>query len=101
MRAWLGHLALLVLAAAPATADIGFPPGFTSEVYVTGQGFDTSGERGVTGIPAAGTIGIRVEAANQIIRLCKSVKTSLQASPRVARPLTISKPSRSSSVLIK
>jgi sugar lactone lactonase YvrE len=57
MRAWLCLLALLV-AAAPARADIGFPPGFTSEVYVTGQGFDTSGERGVTGIPAAGTIGI-------------------------------------------
>jgi sugar lactone lactonase YvrE len=57
MRAWLCLLALL-LAAAPAAADIAFPPGFTSEVYVTGQGFDTSGERGVTGIPAAGTIGI-------------------------------------------
>ena len=57
MTAWLGLLVLLVVAA-PARADIGFPPGFTSEVYVTGQGFDTSGERGVLGIPAAGTIGI-------------------------------------------
>ena len=57
MTVWLGLLALLFVAI-PAGADIGLPAGFTSEVYVTGQGFDTSGERGVTGIPAAGTIGI-------------------------------------------
>jgi sugar lactone lactonase YvrE len=57
MTAWLALLVLL-LGAAPARADIAFPSGFTAEVYVTGQGFDTSGERGVTGIPAAGTIGI-------------------------------------------
>ena len=57
MTAWLGLLALLVLAA-PPRADLGLPSGFTSEVYVTGQGFDTSGERGLVGIPAVGTIGI-------------------------------------------
>jgi sugar lactone lactonase YvrE len=57
MTVGLGLLALLLLAT-PARADIGLPPGFTSEVYVTGQGFDTSGERGVSGIPAVGTLGI-------------------------------------------
>ena len=57
MTAWLGFLALLLLTT-PARADIGFPPGFTSEVYVTGQGFDTSGERGVSGIPSVGTLGL-------------------------------------------
>jgi sugar lactone lactonase YvrE len=57
MTACLGFLALLLLVT-PARADLVLPPGFTSEVYVTGQGFDTSGERGVTGIPAVGTLGI-------------------------------------------
>lgn len=57
MMVWLGLLALLLLVT-PARADLGLPPGFTSELYVTGQGFDTSGERGVSGIPAVGTLGI-------------------------------------------
>src|SRR5262245_26624415 len=50
MTAWLAVLSLL-LVTAPAHAEVTLPPGFTTEVYVTGQGFDTSGERGVTGIP--------------------------------------------------
>ena len=57
MTVWLGFLVLLLLVT-PARADVGFPPGFTTEVYVTGQGFDSSGERGVSGIPAVGTLGI-------------------------------------------
>ena len=57
MTVWLGFLALLLLAT-PALADVGLPQGFTSEVYVTGQGFDTSGERGVSGIPSVGTLGL-------------------------------------------
>jgi len=57
MTVWLGLLALLLLVT-PARADLGLPPRFTSEVYVTGQGFETSGERGVAGIPGVGTLGI-------------------------------------------
>jgi hypothetical protein len=57
MTAWLAFLALL-LAAAPVHAEVTLPPGFTTEVYVTGQGFDTSGERGVSGIPSVGTLGV-------------------------------------------
>ena len=57
MTVWLGFLALL-LVAAPARAEVNLPPGFTTEVYVTGQGFDTSGERGVSGIPSVGTLGV-------------------------------------------
>lgn len=49
--AWMGR-------AGPAWGDLTVPPGFTAEVYVTGQGFDASGERGVHGIPAIGTIGL-------------------------------------------
>jgi sugar lactone lactonase YvrE len=57
MTLWVGVLALLLLVA-PARAELGLPPGFTVEPYVTGQGFDTSGERGVGGVPAVGTLGI-------------------------------------------
>ena len=57
MTVWLGFLALL-LVAGPARAEVNLPPGFTTEVYVTGQGFDTSGERGVSGIPSVGTLGV-------------------------------------------
>jgi hypothetical protein len=57
MTAWLAVLTLL-LVAAPGHAEITLPHGFTTEVYVTGQGFDTSAERGVTGIPAVGTVGV-------------------------------------------
>jgi sugar lactone lactonase YvrE len=56
--ALLAFLLLLLLLVVPARADLAIPPGFTSEVYVTGQGFDASGERGVGGIPAVGTLGI-------------------------------------------
>jgi DNA-binding beta-propeller fold protein YncE len=38
----------------PALADIPLPPGFTAQVYVTGQGFE--GARGGRGIPATSTL---------------------------------------------
>ena len=41
-------LAALTLLATAALAEVRLPPGFVKDVYVTGQGFDTSGERGVT-----------------------------------------------------
>ena len=56
MTMWLGLLMLLLLVT-PARAELKLPPGFTTEAYVTGQGFDASGERGVGGIPAVGTLG--------------------------------------------
>jgi sugar lactone lactonase YvrE len=56
MTMWLRFLALLLLVT-PARGELRLPPGFTTDVYVTGQGFDTAGERGVTGMPAVGTLG--------------------------------------------
>jgi sugar lactone lactonase YvrE len=56
MMAWL-WVTLVLLAVGPAAAEMGLPPGFTTEVYVSGQGFDTSSERGVRGFPAAATLG--------------------------------------------
>jgi sugar lactone lactonase YvrE len=58
MPDWLALAALvLVLAPVSAWADLTLPSGFTPEVYVTGQGFDGSGERRVEGLPAVGTMG--------------------------------------------
>ena len=47
---------LLVPAAAPA--EILLPPGFTVQVYVTGDGFDSADGRHAPGIPSASTLAI-------------------------------------------
>jgi hypothetical protein len=51
-------LALLVLLLTPAAAlaEIVLPPGFTAEVYVTGDGFDTSDGRAAHGVPSSSTL---------------------------------------------
>jgi hypothetical protein len=51
-------VAVLLLAPAPARAEIQLPPGFTATVYVTGDGFDSG--RGAPGIPS--TAGLAVGA---------------------------------------
>jgi len=57
MGAWLSALLALVLVlAGPAWAQLTLPPGFTAQVYVTGQGFDTSSDRGVFGMPAVASL---------------------------------------------
>jgi DNA-binding beta-propeller fold protein YncE len=51
-------LALVILALpCAAFAEIVLPPGFTVQVYVTGDGFDTS-ERSARGLPSASTLAI-------------------------------------------
>jgi NHL repeat len=55
-EAWLQALVLALLAT-PAAAELVLPPGFTTQTYVTGQGFDPGGERGGAGIPSASTLG--------------------------------------------
>ena len=54
----LAPLAGLVaaLVTTPAAAELTLPPGFSAQVYVSGQGFDSSSEHGVYGIPAIGTL---------------------------------------------
>ena len=57
MRRFAPLVGLVVaLVTVPAAAELTLPPGFTAQVYVTGQGFDTSSDRGVFGIPAIGTL---------------------------------------------
>ena len=43
-------------APARAAAEIQLPPGFRVQVYVTGEGFDTSQERSARGVPAVSTL---------------------------------------------
>ena len=47
---------LLLLLPLPATAELRLPSGFTAQVYVTGEGFDTDSTRGIRGIPATSTL---------------------------------------------
>jgi hypothetical protein len=51
-------LALLALLISPvaAGAEILLPPGFTVEVYVSGDGFDTSDGRAAQGVPSSSTL---------------------------------------------
>jgi hypothetical protein len=46
--------ALVVAIAATASAEVRWPPGFRTDLYVSGQGFD--GGRGAPGIPATSTL---------------------------------------------
>jgi sugar lactone lactonase YvrE len=56
---WPLHaVALLLLAAVPAAAEMIFPPGFTAHVYVTGQRFGREGEPDVRGIPSSSTLAV-------------------------------------------
>jgi DNA-binding beta-propeller fold protein YncE len=51
-------LLVLVLTAVPAVAEMVFPPGFTTQVYVTGNGFGPQGGREARGIPSSGTLAV-------------------------------------------
>jgi DNA-binding beta-propeller fold protein YncE len=47
-------LAAVALAVCPALAEVRLPPGFSAQVYVTGQGFESG--RAARGIPATSTL---------------------------------------------
>src|SRR5881296_816615 len=51
-------LTAALLAPATALAEILLPPGFTIKVYVTGDGFETTGGTGGRGIPTTPTIAV-------------------------------------------
>ncbi len=50
-------LLALVVAPVAAQGEILLPPGFTVQVYVTGEGFDTT-ERAARGLPSSSTLAI-------------------------------------------
>lgn len=53
---WPVFVVALLLAPAPGAAELVLPSGFTAQVYVTGERFDPSTDRGVHGIPATSTL---------------------------------------------
>lgn len=57
MRLLPGTLvATLLFTSTPAGAEVRLPQGFTSEVYVTGEGFDPGTSRALSGIPSVATL---------------------------------------------
>src|SRR5262252_2382682 len=55
----VGLSALLVIGLPVAVAaGVVLPPGFTEQVYVTGQGFDRAAEPASSGVPVATTLGV-------------------------------------------
>jgi hypothetical protein len=57
MRLLPGALvSFLLLVSTSVTAEVRLPPGFASEVYVTGEGFDPGTSRALTGIPSVATL---------------------------------------------
>jgi hypothetical protein len=63
-------LALLSLGSSvvPADAEIELPRGFTTSVYVTGDGFDATTSRNVRGLPSSTTIGFDHEGNLYVAR---------------------------------
>ncbi|MBI4271036.1 MAG: hypothetical protein HY615_11930 [Candidatus Rokubacteria bacterium] len=49
---------MLVAVASPTGAEIRLPPGFTAEVYVTGEGFDPAPSREARGLPSTSTLAV-------------------------------------------
>jgi NHL repeat-containing protein len=58
MTALARAVVMVLLAAAPAAAEMILPPGFSAQVYVTGQGFGPEGSPEVRGIPASTTLTV-------------------------------------------
>lgn len=50
--------AVLLLVASPAAAEMRLPPGFTAQLYVTGNGFMPESGRDVRGIPSSTTLAV-------------------------------------------
>src|SRR2546430_4586393 len=61
-------LAAALLAPATALAEIQLPPGFSVKVYVTGEGFETTGGAGGRGIPTTPTLAVDPTGALYLAR---------------------------------
>ncbi|OGL01988.1 MAG: hypothetical protein A3I14_00225 [Candidatus Rokubacteria bacterium RIFCSPLOWO2_02_FULL_73_56] len=51
-------VAVLLVPASPAGAELTLPPGFSAEVYVTGTGFDPAASRAARGLPSTSTLAV-------------------------------------------
>src|SRR5882724_8737626 len=61
-------LAAALLVPVTARAEIQLPPGFTVKVYVTGEGFETTGGPGGRGIPTTPTLAVDPTGALYLAR---------------------------------
>jgi hypothetical protein len=70
LRSFAGALAITAaaLVATKAVAEIQLPPGFTVKVYVTGEGFETTGGAGGRGIPTTPTLAVDPTGALYLAR---------------------------------
>jgi len=59
---------LLLLAPLPAAAEIVLPTGFSAQVYVTGEGFDSDSTRAARGIPSTPTMAFDATGALYLAR---------------------------------
>lgn len=59
---------LLLLAPLPAAAEIVLPTGFSAQVYVTGEGFDSDSSRNARGIPSTSTMAFDASGALYLAR---------------------------------
>ena len=58
----------LVLAPWPAAAELLLPAGFSAQVYVTGEGFDSDVARGIRGFPSSSTLAFDQTGALYLAR---------------------------------
>src|SRR5262249_60027227 len=56
MRGWGLIVGVLLLVPGSAFGGLDLTPGLSAEVYVTGEGFDSTETRGARGIPAVSTL---------------------------------------------
>lgn len=56
MMRWGGVLLALLALTAEAAAELQTPAGFAVKVYVTGDGFESGGTRGIRGVPSLSTL---------------------------------------------
>jgi sugar lactone lactonase YvrE len=69
MRAWISlGLAIAVTWPLASAAELVLPPGFTSTVYVTGEGFDSGTAQGMRGMPAVSTLAFDEAGALYLAR---------------------------------
>jgi len=70
LRSLAGALAITAAALVPtkALAEIQLPPGFSVKVYVTGEGFETTGGAGGRGIPTTPTLAVDPTGALYLAR---------------------------------
>ena len=59
---------VILLAPWPAAAELQLPAGFTAQVYVTGEGFDTDASRGIRGFPSTSTLAFDQTGALYLAR---------------------------------